>query len=501
MQKILFLLPLILALLVSGTVEAKKKKYPNGDYYEGEWKKGQPDGFGKMIYANGNVYEGNWENGLPNGEGKMTYKGGGIYEGNWYLGIISGHGKMTYKSGSVYQGMWESGKRWREGKMIYSTGSTYDGHWEADIRKGLGELYSNGNSYSGHWNGDKFVGTGVLFKKNVSLNGMFSQDLKIFSGKCNIISPNGKVYATINGDVEISDDDYKKRNNIIYSTAKYEGDIHNFQREGDGIMSFNLYKTKITGEWKEDDFLQGYASLIYDSETFDFTIQKQNSIIYAINVQNRSTPIANLTKALSFKTHNIDSIPQQLFEVIAPTINNRRLKKAQEIKQEQNRQRQEYIAQKTNSFNIYSYLWSVSDINRLKQHNIAKFSQVLKGEKVLLYGTIADFFTGEGDNTAAAYWSNGLLPSTYTQYFIQLQGGIIIQAHSNEIANFSRGETIYIIADLRKDEYRGYVFDARYEIITTSSSEMKKELCKPLGNGVQPKLEYEDLKLVKNIYR
>ena len=81
MQKILFLLPLILALLVSGTVEAKKKKYPNGDYYEGEWKKGQPDGFGKMIYANGNVYEGNWENGLPNGEGKMTYKGGGIYEG------------------------------------------------------------------------------------------------------------------------------------------------------------------------------------------------------------------------------------------------------------------------------------------------------------------------------------------------------------------------------------------------------------------------------------
>ena len=39
MNKFLFLLPLILALLVSGTVDAKKKKYPNGDYYEGEWKK------------------------------------------------------------------------------------------------------------------------------------------------------------------------------------------------------------------------------------------------------------------------------------------------------------------------------------------------------------------------------------------------------------------------------------------------------------------------------
>ena len=160
--------------------------------------------------------------------------------------------------------------------MIYSTGSTYDGHWEADIRKGLGELYSNGNSYSGHWNGDKFVGTGVLFKKNVSLNGMFSQDLKIFSGKCNIISPNGKVYATINGDVEISDDDYKKRNNIIYSTAKYERRIYiTFKEKEMELWSFNLYKTKITRvSGKEDDFLQGYASLIYDSETFDFTNPK-----------------------------------------------------------------------------------------------------------------------------------------------------------------------------------------------------------------------------------
>ena len=46
MKKILFLLPLILALLVSGTVEAKKKKYPNEDYYEGKWKKGNPNGIG-----------------------------------------------------------------------------------------------------------------------------------------------------------------------------------------------------------------------------------------------------------------------------------------------------------------------------------------------------------------------------------------------------------------------------------------------------------------------
>lgn len=72
MRKILFLLPLILALLVSGTVEAKKKKYPNGDYYEGEMKKGVPHGFGKMTYVNGNTYEGAWKDGKY-GFGKMTY--------------------------------------------------------------------------------------------------------------------------------------------------------------------------------------------------------------------------------------------------------------------------------------------------------------------------------------------------------------------------------------------------------------------------------------------
>ena len=119
----------------------------------------------------------------------------------------------------------------------------------------------------------------------------------------------------------------------------------------------------------------------------------------------------------------------------------------------------------------------------------------------MLYGTITDFFTGEGDNTAAAYWSNGLLPSTYTQYFIELQGGIIVQAHSYEIEKLNRGETIYVIADLRKNDYHGYVFDARNEILTISLPEMKKKLCEPLGDGVQPDFEYEIMKLVKNIYR
>lgn len=78
MKKILYFLSLILGLLISGTVEAKKKKYPNGDYYEGKWKKGTPHGLGTMTYANGNIYIGEWIYGEYNGEGELSYKNNNI---------------------------------------------------------------------------------------------------------------------------------------------------------------------------------------------------------------------------------------------------------------------------------------------------------------------------------------------------------------------------------------------------------------------------------------
>lgn len=175
-------------------------------------------------------------------------------------------------------------------------------------------------------------------------------------------------------------------------------------------------------------------------------------------------------------------------------------KKAEEQKAKKERL-QKILAQKENNFNIHSYLWSVSNLNSLNEENIVRFRRILSNGKILLYGTITNFFTGEGDNTAAAYWSNGLLPSSYTKYFIRLQGDITIRANSHEIEKLDKGETIFIIAELKKDEDRDdYVFDARYGTITTSLSAMKKKLCSPSGNDLQPKLEYENMGLIKNIY-
>lgn len=41
------------------------------DTYEGEFKKGLPEGNGTYSWSNGNVYKGNWKDGLKDGEGQL----------------------------------------------------------------------------------------------------------------------------------------------------------------------------------------------------------------------------------------------------------------------------------------------------------------------------------------------------------------------------------------------------------------------------------------------
>jgi len=50
-----------------------KGKAVGEDTYEGNFKKGYPDGKGIYTFANGNVYEGEFDKGLKAGEGTMTF--------------------------------------------------------------------------------------------------------------------------------------------------------------------------------------------------------------------------------------------------------------------------------------------------------------------------------------------------------------------------------------------------------------------------------------------
>lgn len=208
MKKILFLLPLILALLVSGTVEAKKKKYPNGDYYEGEWKKGTPNGKGKMIYANGD-----------------------IYVGQWIFGEIEGQGSMTYKNGNYYEGEWKKGEYYGKG-LLKSNGVTYKGIWNSEYFKGKCETY--------------IISAGIF----IYFDGCIANNTQIMDG-------------TIR---------YKFDNGTIRYFATYTGKAKNFQEMGKGEMVFDKYNTKISGEWNNGILVKGDGTLESNSQTYKFKI-------------------------------------------------------------------------------------------------------------------------------------------------------------------------------------------------------------------------------------
>lgn len=152
---------LILSLFVLTTnVEAKRKKYPNGDVYVGKWKKGAPEGQGKLWRHNGEWCEGVWHIGcLTKGEYHMT--DGIVFKGTWSDGMQNFQGSMTSGTSDVYEGegMWP---KWYEGtghgKIKYASGAMYEGSWEKLKKHGNGTFTDVlGNRFDGEWNQDQFT--------------------------------------------------------------------------------------------------------------------------------------------------------------------------------------------------------------------------------------------------------------------------------------------------------------------------------------------------------
>ena len=71
-------------------------EWENGDFYEGMWKNGKPDGNGVFYFENGDNYTGRFSEGLKNGHGKYTWKDGNTYDGNWDEDKMDGRGKYYW---------------------------------------------------------------------------------------------------------------------------------------------------------------------------------------------------------------------------------------------------------------------------------------------------------------------------------------------------------------------------------------------------------------------
>ena len=66
--------------------------------YEGNFKNGIKEGYGRMIYKNGDLFDGNWKNDIKEGDGRLIYNNKDIYDGNWVKGKKEGFGIIYYKN-------------------------------------------------------------------------------------------------------------------------------------------------------------------------------------------------------------------------------------------------------------------------------------------------------------------------------------------------------------------------------------------------------------------
>ncbi|KAK8464647.1 hypothetical protein PHAVU_010G044000 [Phaseolus vulgaris] len=83
--------------------------YPNGDVYEGEFRRGKCCGSGVYYYSMSGRYEGDWVEGKYDGFGVETWARGSRYRGQYRQGLRHGFGVYRFYTGDVYAGEWASG--------------------------------------------------------------------------------------------------------------------------------------------------------------------------------------------------------------------------------------------------------------------------------------------------------------------------------------------------------------------------------------------------------
>ncbi len=80
----------------------KKKAHGIGvaigeDKYEGEFRKGWPEGSGTYTWSSGDIFKGNFKRGKRNGKGTLTHANGDVVKGYWAEDIYLGQYQYTHK--------------------------------------------------------------------------------------------------------------------------------------------------------------------------------------------------------------------------------------------------------------------------------------------------------------------------------------------------------------------------------------------------------------------
>lgn len=96
--------------------------------YEGEVRRGAPNGQGYLVDANGSQYEGGFRDGEFDGNG--TWLGWfGRYDGSFKDGKFHGQGKMKFALGGSYEGEWRANRFHGTGTAVYHSGRVFTGEF------------------------------------------------------------------------------------------------------------------------------------------------------------------------------------------------------------------------------------------------------------------------------------------------------------------------------------------------------------------------------------
>lgn len=72
------------------------------------------------------MFEGHWTEDQPNGEGRLCFSNGDVFEGNYVKGQREGFGIYIHSDdGGKYEGGWNAGERTGEGLYYYSNGDKF----------------------------------------------------------------------------------------------------------------------------------------------------------------------------------------------------------------------------------------------------------------------------------------------------------------------------------------------------------------------------------------